>query len=407
MPQNQGVFHDLLVVELASVLAGPSVGQFFAEMGATVIKIENLRSRGDVTRQWKLSSEDPSQDVSAYFAAANWGKKSVCLDLASAEAKRAVYELVAKADVVLVSFKPGDAEKLGMEYETLSAKNPRLLYGHVTGYGNESKRAGYDAVLQAEAGFMYMNGEKGGGPVKMPVAMIDLMAAHQLKEGLLAALYLREKTGQGQYVEVSLLRAALSSLANQATNYLVAGKAPERMGSEHPNIVPYGTVYTTADGKELVLAVGDDRQFSSLCQVLEEPALAGQEMYKTNKGRVINRVALNVRLSELVNRFEREPLLQALIQQHVPAGAVHTVPEALAQPLGLGQLLAGENGQWQGVRQVAITAEMVARAELSFPPGLGQHTWEVLQEVAGLTSQELARMAGQGQIYPAGSENEN
>ncbi|WP_210490758.1 CaiB/BaiF CoA transferase family protein [Rufibacter aurantiacus] len=405
MDSDKGLFQDLVVVEFASVLAGPSVGQFFAELGAEVIKIESPKTQGDVTRRWKLPSESPSSSVSAYFASANWGKKSVVLDLSSEEGKELVYKIIAQADVALVSFKPGDAEKLQMDYATLSQLNSRLLYGHITGYGSEVSRAGYDAVLQAEAGFMFLNGEPDGPPVKMPVALIDLLAAHQLKEGLLAGLYRREKTGQGQYIEVSLLKAAISSLANQATNYLVGGVDPERMGSEHPNIVPYGTVYRTGDGKEVVLAVGDDRQFQALCRVLGEPELAQNGQYQTNRQRVLHRDSLNHKLRELVSRVPQKELLEALVAQHVPAGAVHSVSEALAQPLVHSQLLANGEGKPQGVRQIAFTGPASTHFAISEPPRLGQHTWQVLQEKTGVSGSEMQELAQKKLIFPAESGN--
>ncbi|WP_205501983.1 CaiB/BaiF CoA transferase family protein [Rufibacter psychrotolerans] len=401
MTEQKGLFHGLVVVELASVLAGPSVGQFFAELGARVLKIENLKTHGDVTRRWKLATEDPVQTISAYFAAANWGKESVCVDLSAAPVKELIHKVVAQADVVLASFKPGDAQKLQMDHATLAALNPRLLYGQITGYGSAQPRAGYDAVLQAEAGFMYLNGEQGGPPVKMPVALIDLMAAHQLKEGLLAALYVREKTGRGQLVEVSLLQAAIASLANQATNYLVAGVSPQRMGSEHPNIVPYGTIFRTADQKQVVLAVGDDRQFRNLCEVLGEPALAQDAAFQTNTKRVLHRDALNVRLAHLISSQDREELLQRLIAHHVPAGAVHDVPEALGQALAQAQLLPNEAGEPKGVRQVAFGGEAFQPLRLAGPPPLGRHTWGVLQEWAGASAQELAELARRGLVFPA------
>jgi crotonobetainyl-CoA:carnitine CoA-transferase CaiB-like acyl-CoA transferase len=395
MATGKGLFHDLVVVELASVLAGPSVGQFFAEMGARVIKIENAKTRGDVTRSWKLATEEKATTVSAYFSTANWGKESVCLDLSHALMKEAVYQIIRQADVVLASFKPGDAEKLGFDYAALVKINPALVYGSITGYGQEVSRAGYDAVLQAEAGFMYLNGEKGGPPQKMPVALIDLLAAHHLKEGLLAALYLRGKTGKGQLVEVSLLRAAIASLANQATNYLVAGVASERMGSEHPNIVPYGTVFRTADRKELVLAIGDDRQFSALCTILGQPELARQAEFSTNSARVTHRAALNLKLKEQVALHARDELLEQLIRQNVPAGAVHTVPEALSQPGASDQLLQNKSGQTAGIRQNAFAIEGQEVVPLTAPPALGAHTWQVLQEWAGLTEQELQTLEEQ------------
>lgn len=211
------IFKDMLVLELASVLAGPSVGQFFAELGAQVLKVENAATRGDVTRNWKLASEPSGTDTPAYFCAANWGKASLALDLTQAAQLQQLYSLVQQADIVIASYKPGDAEKLQVGYDTLKNINPRLLYGHITGYGPHDTRAGYDAVVQAESGFMYLNGEAGGPPVKMPVALMDILTAHQLKEGLLVALLQRERTRQGQLVQVSLLQAAVSALANQAT----------------------------------------------------------------------------------------------------------------------------------------------------------------------------------------------
>ncbi|MDQ2795504.1 MAG: CoA transferase, partial [Bacteroidota bacterium] len=269
-------FAHLRVLELASVLAGPQVGQFFAELGAEVLKIES--PAGDVTRTWKTSAETTvstatpaaaATAVSAYFSASNWGKTSLVLDLTTPAGQAELHRLAASADIVLASYKPGDAAKLRADYATLAAQNPRLLYGHLTGYGPDNPRAGYDAVLQAEAGFMYLNAPgPGQPPQKMPVAMVDLLAAHQLKEGLLTALYQRERTGHGALVQVSLLDSALASLANQAATYLVAGHDPQPLGSGHPSIVPYGTVYRTANGRQLVLAVGSDGQFRQLCAAL-------------------------------------------------------------------------------------------------------------------------------------------
>ena len=391
-----GIFDGLLVLELASVLAGPSVGQFFAELGATVIKVENAATQGDVTRRWKLPSEDAASDISAYFSAANWGKKSVALDLTQPSALEALYRLVAKADIVVASYKPGDAEKLGVDYTSLQQLNPRLLYGHITGYGPDDDRAGYDAVVQAESGFMFLNGEPDSGPVKMPVALVDVLAAHQLKEGLLTALYRRERTGKGQYVAVSLLQAAVSALANQASNYLVAGHNPQRMGSSHPNIVPYGTVFTSRDGKQLVLAIGDDRQFRRLCQLLDAPELADLPAYATNSSRVQHRQALNQELQHLVAQQNREELLQALHQLHVPAGAVNTVPEVFALPQAQEMLLHQAQAK-PGVRQVAFTAgpERSGEVGLSQPPHYGQHTAEVLQQLAGINTGETPALQQQ------------
>ena len=185
-------------MELASVLAGPSVGQFFAELGAEVIKIENPATGGDVTRSWKSAGED-TDDRSAYFCSCNWGKKSVLIDLGDAGHRQKFYKLVETADIVIASYKPGDAEKLKVDYDSLSKINPRLVYGQITGYGLSDDRVGYDAVIQAESGFMDMNGYPQSDPLKLPVALIDVLAAHQLKEALLVALLNREKTGSGNF----------------------------------------------------------------------------------------------------------------------------------------------------------------------------------------------------------------
>ncbi len=369
----------MLVLELASVLAGPSIGQFFAELGATVVKLENTATAGDVTRTWKLATEQGSSAVSAYFSAANWGKLSVGFDITQPHALEAVHQLASKADVVIASYKPGDAEKLQVDYRTLSQLNSRLVYGHITGYGLKDQRAGYDAVIQAESGFMYMNGSPDGPPTKMPVALMDILAAHQLKEGILTALLLRERTGEGKYVQVSLFDAAVSALANQGANYLVAGHSPQRMGSEHPNIVPYGSVFTCKDSLPLVLAIGDDRQFRRLCQVLGEEALADHPHFATNNARVQHREAINQQLERLIRQQERAVLLQELHRLHVPAGAVNSVPEVLEQPQARRMVLTQPGGP-SGIRQVAFVGEGMVADEVAPPPSFAQHQEQVLRQ---------------------------
>ncbi|WP_299821132.1 CoA transferase [uncultured Pontibacter sp.] len=371
----EAVFKDLLVLELASVLAGPSVGQFFAELGAKVIKVENAATRGDVTRTWKLATEDNGTDTPAYFCAANWGKTALALNLTQQQELEQLYELVKEADLVIASYKPGDAEKLKVDFTTLQHINPRLIYGHITGYGPTDARVGYDAVVQAESGFMYLNGEPDGLPTKMPVALMDILTAHQLKEGLLVALLQREKTGAGQLVQVSLLEAAVSALANQATAFLVAGHAPGRMGSEHPTIVPYGSVYTTKDHKQLVIAIGDDRQFKRLCAILGAPQLADDPMYKTNYCRVQHRKELNTLLRKLISEQDRAKLLKHLHRQHVPAGAVNTIPEVFEQPQAQAMLLQHPLAK-PGVRQVAFELVGQELPQLQPPPSY-QHPEQV------------------------------
>ena len=370
-------FAHLRVLELASVLAGPQVGQFFAELGAEVLKIES--PAGDITRTWKTSAETapaaaPAEaSVSAYFAASNWGKRSLVLDLTTAAGQASLHQLAAQTDIVLASYKPGDAEKLHADYATLAAANPRLIYGHLTGYGPENPRAGYDAVLQAEAGFMYLNAAgPGQPPQKMPVAMVDLLAAHQLKEGLLTALFRRERTGRGALVQVSLLDSALASLANQAATFLVTGHDPQPLGSGHPSIVPYGTGYRAANGRQLVLAVGSDGQFRHLCAALSRPEWATDARLQTNAARVAHRAELEALLTERIAAVDGDELLAELERRAVPAGAVRPVGEALRLPSAAGMLLPAAEGSPAGLRTVAFRSpQWPVVVQLSAPPALG------------------------------------
>ena len=374
---SQLPFAGLRIIELASVLAGPQVGQFFAELGAEVLKIES--PAGDVTRTWKTSAETVAPEaaeevsVSAYFSASNWGKSSLVLDLTTPAGQATLHRLATRADLILASYKPGDAEKLGADYATLSLENPRLIYGHLTGYGPENARAGYDAVLQAEAGFMHLNAAgPGQPPQKMPVAMVDLLAAHQLKEGLLTALFRRERTGRGALVQVSLLDSALAALANQAATYLLTGHDPQPLGSGHPSIVPYGTVYRTAEGRPLVLAVGSDGQFGQLCAALQMPEWATDARFATNAARVAHRAELEALLANRIALLDGDLLLAELASRAVPAGAVRTVGEALQQASAAAMLLPGAGGIGAGLRTVAFrSSQWAVAAQLSPPPRLG------------------------------------
>lgn len=334
MGHNLFMFNQLRVVELASVLAGPAVGMFFAELGAKVIKVENPHCGGDVTRSWKLPTEDPNPDVwSAYYSSVNWHKETIFADFTNLQQRQQLYELLKTTDIVITNFKHGDDLKFGMDYATLCQMNNKLIYGQITAFGPQSDRVGFDVVLQAESGFMYMTGYEGFAPVKMPVALIDLLAAHQLKEGILCALLQRGQSGKGSLVSVSLLDAALASLANQATNWLMAEHVPMPMGSLHPNIAPYGEVFTTADGLGIVLAVGNNKQFEALCQTLNLPHLPHDARFNNNQNRVKNRKNLQQLLAEAFKVFDnRHELLQLFIQNGVPAGAIRSMPQVFELP---------------------------------------------------------------------------
>lgn len=322
------LFTDLKVVELAGVLAGPAVGMFFAELGATVLKVENPSNNGDITRSWRLETENESKQ-SAYYSSVNYNKTILWADLKNADDFEIVMNQIASADVVISNFKSSSSKKLGLDAIALRKKFPKLIYAQISGYGIHDETPAFDVVLQAEAGFMYINGESGGMPLKMPIAMIDVLAAHQLKEAILIALLQRFKTGIGAIVHISLYNAALSSLANQATNYLMGGEIPQRMGSLHPNIAPYGETFYTNDGKAIVLAVGNDKQFVSLCKCLNIVIHANSNLFKTNTLRVQNRIELGKILATAFSKVESLTLLNELKKNNVPCGEIRSMDEVL------------------------------------------------------------------------------
>jgi crotonobetainyl-CoA:carnitine CoA-transferase CaiB-like acyl-CoA transferase len=329
---NTSIFQDLKVIEFASVLAGPAVGMFFAELGAEVIKIENAPCNGDVTRSWKLPSEDNSLPYSAYFCSVNWQKKHYFLDLQVEKDRKLVYEWVASADIVISNFKLASAEKMGVDYKSLNQLNPALIYAQLTSFGEDDETPAFDIVMQAEAGFLYMTGEPESEPVRMSVALIDLLAAHQLKEAILIALYQRLKTGQGAYLTASLYDSAIASLANQATNWLMAQHIPERMGTMHPNIAPYGDIFYSADHKAIVMAIGTERQFQHCCKILKINELIEDIRFSTNAQRVKNRAALKALLQLAFSNFTQEELMTGFRKEGVPAGRIRNMKEVFENP---------------------------------------------------------------------------
>jgi crotonobetainyl-CoA:carnitine CoA-transferase CaiB-like acyl-CoA transferase len=326
------IFKDLKVIELAGVLAGPSVGHFFAELGAQVIKIENPQTNGDVTRSWKLKGEDPKDETSAYYWSVNAGKEILFLDLSISSQYKKFIELVKKADILITNYKNGDDKKLKADYPTLAKLNSALIYASINGFGKNSPRTAYDLILQAESGFMYMNGEPGSKPVKMPVALIDLLAGHQLKEAILIAMLQRYKTKKGSHVSVSLFDSAIASLANQATNWLVAKYLPKAAGSLHPNIAPYGELFDTSDGHLVTFAIGSNKQFRSLCDAIRYSSLANDKNYATNHLRVINRTQLYHLLYGYVKAFTFKDLNKLCLKNEIPIGKIRDLKEVFELP---------------------------------------------------------------------------
>lgn len=320
---NNTIFNGLRIIDLSTVLAGPAVGTFFAELGAEVIKIENSNQL-DITRSWKLPNEHQETNVSAYFSSINYKKEYRQLDLKRKKDYNAFIDLVKTADIVLMNFKKGDPEKLALTDAHLRAHNPQLIIGKITGFGDESDRVAYDLILQAETGIMSMNGTPESGPVKIPIAYIDVLAAHHLKEGILLELIQKERTKnyQGKSVSVSLYDASISSLVNQASNYLMAGHIPQRIGSLHPNIAPYGELFETADQKTITFAIGSNRHFEKLCVFLNLTTLPIDKRFSSVQDRVKNRVELFQLLKDKVSKHDAAEILNYMHANFVPCGEV-------------------------------------------------------------------------------------
>lgn len=381
------------VIELASVLAGPSVGQWLAELGARVIKIENPKTSGDVTRSWKLTSESKDEQTGAYFSAVNWGKESLGINLKKDGADLVIKTFLSKADIVLASFLPGQAESMGIGYKAIQKKNPGVIWADINGYGPGNDRPAYDAIIQAESGFTYMNG-LGKNISKMPVALMDVLAAHHLKQAILLAMLDKQSTGIGKRVQVSLIQSAMSSLANQATNWLVGGHLPQPVGSEHPNIVPYGTIFETKDGKQVVLAVGNDGQFSRLCKVLRATV---PDNFSSNPLRVANRDSVNRWLQSKIELFSQQEFLVQMEDNHVPAGAVRNMKEVFDSLHAKAVLF--ENEEKQGLRQM-ISDGINSQQHLTSPPVFHQQGVPLLKEF-GYTAEQIRQLIHQDIIPPS------
>ena len=322
------------VVDFSRVLAGPLATMVFADLGAEVVKVERPDG-GDDTREWG-PPYDPS-GVATYFLSVNRGKRSRALDLRDEEDAREAFELATGADVVVENFRPGVMERLGLGYERLSEQSPGLVYCSVTGFGSGPGAAlpGYDLLVQALGGLMSVTGDPEGDPQKVGVALVDVVAGLFASVGILAALRHRDRTGEGQRVEVDLLSALLAGLVNQSAAYTAAGVVPGRMGNAHPSISPY-ELYGTGDG-EIVIAVGNDRQFAALAEVLEAPGLAEDERFRSNDARVTNRTELRNALEGKLRSRPSQDWIEAMTEAGVPAGRVNDIAGAfeLAERLGL------------------------------------------------------------------------
>lgn len=320
------------VIELARILAGPWAGQLLADLGAEVVKIERPGS-GDDTRSWGPPFVDDGEGSAAYFHSCNRGKSSVAVDIDTAEGQSLVRELAASADVVIENFKVGGLVKYGLDHQSLAKFNPRLITCSITGFGQTgpyASRPGYDFIIQGMGGIMDLTGEPEGDPQKIGVAFADIFTGVYAATAILAALRGRDATGQGAHIDLALLDTQVSVLANQAMNYLVSGVSPRRMGNRHPNIAPYQT-FAVADG-HVIVAVGNDAQFRTLCTMLALPALGTDPRFLTNPDRVRNREALEAALAPALATRSRSELLHALAAAGVPAGPINDVVDVFADP---------------------------------------------------------------------------
>jgi crotonobetainyl-CoA:carnitine CoA-transferase CaiB-like acyl-CoA transferase len=330
-----GPLAGLRVLELARILAGPWAGQLLADLGADVIKVERTGA-GDDTRGWGppfVPAADGGHLSAAYFHCANRGKRSIEADFTTADGQRIVKKLAARSDVVIENFKVGGLVKFGLDYHSLAALNPRLIYASITGFGQtgpSAPRAGYDLMAQGIGGIMGLTGTADGEPMRAGIPVSDVFSGVYAVVGILAALARREKTGQGGYVDGALVDSTVGVLAFQALNYLVSGEIPKRIGNTHPNIVPY-QVFPVADG-HIIIATGNDAQFVKLCGILGEPQLAEVPAYQDNKGRLGHRAELVGRLTALTVRMSREVLLAKLEAAGVPAGPINDLQQVFSDP---------------------------------------------------------------------------
>ena len=392
------------VLDLSRILAGPWTGQTFADLGAEVIKIERP-GRGDDTRAWgppyAIGPDGRETGESAYFLSANRGKKSVTVDLSKPEGQEIVRALAKTSDVLIENYKAGGLAAYGLDYEALRRINPRLVYCSITGFGQTgpySGRAGYDFLIQAMGGLMSVTGEAddrpGGGPQKVGVALTDIITGLYTTVAALSALAWREKTGRGQHVDMALLDATVAAMANQAMNYLIGGRAPERMGNAHPNVVPY-QAYKAAD-HYIILAVGNDEQFRRFCEVAGRSQLANDERFATNRARVVNRRLLGPILDEAIGARPRAFWLEELEKAGIPCGPINDLAQTFGDPHVRARGMRREL-EHPAAGSVPTVANPIRFSECPVeydraPPTLGQHTEEILSGLLGKEAAEIERL---------------
>ena len=389
-----GALSGIKVLDLTRVLAGPWAGQLLADLGAEVIKVERPGS-GDDTRQWAPPSLPDG--TAAYYLAANRGKQSLTVDITQPAGQEIVRQLAAQADVLLENYKVGGLKKYGLDYDSLRAINPRLVYCAITGFGQTGPYAqlpGYDYIVQGMSGLMSITGPADGEPHKVGVAVTDLFTGLYAANAIQAALLARYRTGEGQYIDMALFDCSLAMLANVNMNWLVGGEVPPRLGNAHPNIVPY-QVFRTAGDSHFILACGNDKQFRTVCELIGRPELAADPRFATNPQRVHYRDQLVPQLSQAFLARGRDEWLKLLDAAGVPCGPINTVDEAFADPQIQHRQMAIQlrDAAGQAVPQVACPIKMSGTPPQyqAAPPKLGEHTDAVLKSL-GYSAEAIAQL---------------
>jgi len=398
-----GALSHIRVLDLSRILAGPWASQLLADCGAQVIKVERPGA-GDDTRRWgpPFIERDEGERDAAYFHAANRNKQSIAIDITQPEGQALIHKLAAESDVVIENYKVGGLKKYGLDYDSLKAVNPKLVYCSITGFGQDgpyASRAGYDFMIQAMGGLMSVTGEPDGMPMKVGVALADIMTGLYAANAIQAALLHRAETGIGQYIDMALLDVQVATLANQAMNFLASGKAPGRLGNAHPNIVPY-QAFPTQDG-HIILAVGNDGQFRNFCQLAEAEWLADEPDFATNQQRVINRAKLIPQVIELMQKHSSDWWLTELSSRGVPCGPINTLDQVFDDPHVHHREMQRNLGSEQ--QPIPTVANPIKFSETPVEyrngsPELGSSTDVVLRELLGVGEAEIATLRDKGAI---------
>jgi crotonobetainyl-CoA:carnitine CoA-transferase CaiB-like acyl-CoA transferase len=395
------------VLDLSRILAGPWCTMTLADLGAEVWKIENPVG-GDDTRHWMPPEKS---GVSTYYLGANRNKKSVAIDLNQAAGRELILELAGKADVLVENFRPASLKRWKLDYEAIRQVNPRIIYCSISGYGRGGEfedRPGYDFVLQAECGFMAITGEADGAPMRLGVAFIDLATGMNAVQGILAALFVRERTGVGQWIDISLLDSGLHQLANVGSGVLNSGHEPTRHGNAHPSIVPY-EVFECGDGVNVALAVGNDEQYRRLCVLaLEAPELWNNESYRTNRGRTLHRKVLIPLLQARFKCFRSSELIETIRTHGISVGEVRLPGAALQSPEAVARqsVVTVPSDSLGSVSMVASPLRLSETPVVApiAAPALGRHTRDILTGVLGLSETQIDQLRQQGVIAMAKPE---